>query len=327
VWFDIIFRRGAVTIDYYLGGLTKSQLTPPKPPTALDAEFKVELNQAIALAERRLAANPRDVQAKYDLGAAYGLEASYLASVEGSMTAALMSARRAFNAQEEVLAADPRRLGAGVVVGTYRYLVAGLALPSRMLAYMVGFGGGKERGISLLDTATHDAAAHVEAKTALALIYSREGRHLDAMQLLGELADEYPKNRLFVLEQGSAAIRAGKAAEADALLTRGLEMFDTDTRLKFPGERALWLYKRGLARFNLNTYGLAALDLNSALQQAPLDWVRGRIFLTLGKIADLGGHRNDAVAAYRTAREIGAKTNDPASAAEATRLLQRPFTR
>ena len=55
-----------------------------------------------------------------------------------------------------------------------------------------------------------------------------------------------------MLEEGAAAIRAGHADEADAALTRGLAAFEEDTRPKIPGEHALWLYKRGLARLNLN---------------------------------------------------------------------------
>jgi tetratricopeptide (TPR) repeat protein len=327
LWIDIIFRRGAVTVDHYLGGVTRSQLTLPKPPAAGDAEFKQELDRAIELAERRLDANPRDVQAKYDLGAAYGLQASYYASVEGSMTSAFLSARRAFDAQEEVLSLEPHRLAAGVVVGTYRYVISGLSLPSRMLAYMAGFGGGKEKGISILETAARDAGARVEAKTALALIYSREGRHRDAERLLAELAAEFPRNRLFVLEQGAAAIRAGRNAEAEAILTRGLDALHADLRPKIPGERALWLYKRGLARFAQNHRPEATTDLDAALRSGPVEWVRGRILLTQGKIADLAGRRDEAVAAYRVARDIGLKTNDPGSAAEAGRLIRQPFSR
>jgi hypothetical protein len=173
LWIDVIFRRGAVTVDHYLGNIGKSDVTMPKPPPALDTEFKQEVGRAIDLANARLTAHPGDLQAKYDLGSAYGLQASYLASVEGKMTSAFLSARRAFDAQEDVLNRDPKRVGAGVVVGTYRYLVAGLALPSRMIAYMMGFGGDKERAINLLQAATRDPSAEVEAKLALILILVR----------------------------------------------------------------------------------------------------------------------------------------------------------
>ena len=141
------------------------------------------------------------------------------------------------------------------------------------------------------------------------------------------LPAEFPRNRLFVLEQGSAAVRAGKNLEADAILTRGLAETDGDLRPKIPGERALWLYKRGLARFNQNRRAEAAADLNTALQHSPMEWVRGRIQLALGQIADLEGRRNDAIALYRNARDAGVKFNDPGSAAEASRLLREPFTR
>ena len=327
LWLDVIFRRGTVTVDHYVGGLGGPARALPKPPPAVDAEFKKTVQHAIDLASKRLEANPDDVQARFELGSAYGLQASYFASVEGSMTSALMSARHAFNEQEEVLNRDPKRSGAGVVVGTYRYMVSGLALPSRMFAYMVGFGGGKEEGIRLLETAARDPASLVEARTALVLIYSREGRHADAYRLLGELVAAYPRNRLFVLEQGSAAIRAGKHAEAEAILSSGLQALDRDRRPRIPGERALWLYKRGLARFGRDRRADATTDLQEALRNTPSEWVRGRAQLTLGKIADLNGQRTEAVAHYRTAREVGTLAKDASGASEATRLLSRPYTR
>jgi len=327
LWLQILFRRGAVTVDHYLGGaITKSNVAMPKPPADLDAEFKRELARAIELAEARVKDQPKSLQARFELGAAYALQASYAASVEGSMTAAFGSARRAYDAQEEVLTKDPKRTDAGVVVGTYRYLVSGLALPTRVVAYVAGFGGGKEKGISLLEAASLHPATRTDAKTALMLIYSREGRHADVQRLAHELGAEFPRNRLFVLEEGAAAIRAGRAAEAEAILTRGLAMFAQDSRPKLPGERAIWLYKRGLARVNLNRPAEADVDLREALRADPVLWVRGRIRVELGKIADLAGRRPDALNEYREARTACQSGNDAACVAESDRLLRRPFT-
>ncbi|MCC7008078.1 MAG: tetratricopeptide repeat protein [Acidobacteria bacterium] len=322
VWLDVIFQRGAVTVDHYMGGVTKSQLSLPKPSPALDAEFRQAIDRAVALANARLRAAPRDVQARYDLGSAYGLLASYQASVEGSMASAFLTARRAFDAQEDVLERDPAMKAAGVVVGTYRYVVAGLGLPSRMFAYMLGFGGDKQRGIALIESAAQDATAHVEATLALVLIYSREGRHADAVRLLHGLAAEYPRNRILVLEEGSALLRAGRQAEGEAQLTRGLEMFERDPRPKIPGERALWLYKRGLARTNLRHLADAAADLHAALDSGPENWVRGRIRLALGRVSEMRGQRPQAIASYETARTICGAANDPLCVADANRALE-----
>lgn len=326
LWLRILFVRGAVTVDHYMGSLTRSQISLPKPPSALADEFKQEVTRAIDLAEARLKKNPRDLAARYDAGAAYGLQASYVASVEGSVMSAFRMAKRAFDAQEDVLDHDPSRAEAGLIVGTYRYIVSALSLPTRVLAYIVGFGGGKEKGISLIEAAAKTADNHVDADTALMLIYSREGRHDDVSRIAQELHAQFPRNRLFLLEAGAAAVRAGRAAEADAMLTRGLAAFRTDPREKVPGEAALWLYKRGMARVNLNHPADALVDLKQALAADPVGWVRGRIHLELGKLADLAGQRADAIAEYRTAKAACESNSDPIGAKEADALIKRPFS-
>lgn len=327
LWLHILFRRGAVSVDYYMGNLRGSTVNLPKPPPDLDAEFKRELARAIDIAEARVKAGPHDMQARYDAGAAYGLQASYTASVEGRIGTAFQAARRAYNAQEAVLSSDPLRVEAGLIVGTYRYLVSTMALPTRLLAYVVGFGGGREKGIGLLEAAAaRPTDVGVDAKTALMLIYSREGRHDNVVAIARELGARFPRNRLFILEEGSAAIRAGRAAEAEAALTRGLAAFEQDTRPKVPGERALWLFKRGLARIDLNRLAEANVDLHEAMASGPVSWVTGRIHIGFGKIADLGGRRQDAVAAYRTGKAVCERENDPLGSTEASRLIRRPFT-
>src|SRR5688500_9455419 len=244
-WLNILFRRGSVTVDSYLGGVTRSGFRLPKPPADLEAGFKAYTAKAIALADARVRANKRDADALYDLGAALGLEASYVATIEGRVGAAFSAARRAYNLHEDVLERDPRRLDAGLIVGTYRYVVSALSLPARWAAYVVGFGGGKERGVQLIEGASRYGETEIDAKFALVLIYNRERRFDDALRILADLQRRFPRNRLLWLEKGATAIRAGKGAEAEAVLTEGLRKLDTDYRAKMPGERALWLYKRG----------------------------------------------------------------------------------
>ena len=325
LWLEILLKRGAVTVDSYLGGVTRANLSLPKPPPALEAEFKRELATAISLAEKALEREPGDVAARYDFGAAHALEAAYLASVEGRVTSALLSGKRAFDAAEDVLSRDPERVSAGTIAGTYRYLVSSLGFTKRMFAYVVGFGGDKELGIKLVKDAARDPSVRTEARTALLMIYSREGRHAEALQLLRELSTDFPRNRIFVLEQGSAALRAGRFAEAQDVLTRGLNDLDRDDRMRMPGERALWLYKRAQARLRLARTAEAAADLEQALKSEPLQWVRGRIVLEQGRVADASGRRADALTQYRLARSISNAANDPLASAEAARLERQPF--
>ncbi len=326
LWLQVLYRRGSVSIDHYLGGVTKSDIDFPRPPPDIDQEFKRELDRAIALADARVRRAPADVQARFDLGSAYALRASYSASVEGRMGAAFQSAKRAFDLHEEVLARDPLRSDAGVVIGVYRYIVASLRWPSRIIAYMAGFGGDKAKAIRLLEAAAAHENTRVDARTALMLILTREGRHAEVERLARELQRELPRNRLLILEEGAAAIRAGHGVAADAALTRGLAVFERDDRPKVPGERSLWLYKRGLARVNLNRLDDAFVDLHEALAAGPPGWIRGRVHVELGRIADVRGRRAEAIQHYVTARKICEANRDSSCLNDAGRFLRRPFT-
>jgi tetratricopeptide (TPR) repeat protein len=326
IWVELLFQRGAMTVDHYLGDLSTSQLQLAKPNAAMAAEFKDAMTRAIDLAEQRLRQRPNDVDAMFDVGAAYGVQASYTASIEGGITAAFKFARRAFDMQEAVLEHDPTRAQAGLIVGTYRYLVSTQPMYVRVVAYLAGFAGGKEKAFALLEAASHDPLSRVDAKAALILIYSREGRHSEAMRLAHELSIELPGNRLFVLEEGAAAIRAGRPGDAETVLTTGLAAFEQDTRPKIPGEHALWLYKRGLARLNLNHPADATADLRRALTVNPLAWVQGRIRVALGKLADLAGRRTEAVAEYTKAKVLCDAGTDTMCADEARLFLKQPFS-
>lgn len=326
LWLQMVFARGAMTVDHYMGSVTKSQKTLPKVSPEMDAAFQAELTRATELAEARLKRAPADLDAQHDVGAASALRASYVTSVQGSLISAFGPARRAFQIEEDILAKDPLRSSAAFVVGVYRYLVSTFSMPTRIFAYIGGFGGGKERGISLLEQAAAGGESHVEAGAALLLIYTKEGRHREALRIARRLGAEFPRNRLFVLEEGSAAARAGLGADADAALSRGLAMLAEDPRPRFPGEEAFWHYKRAIGRTQLGHLADAGADLAEALAANPLDWVRGRIHLQMGRVADLNGRRPAAVAEYRQARTICEAQNDPICANEAERLTKQPYT-
>lgn len=325
LWMKVLFGRGAVTADHYASGMSDAQKHLPKPDAAIEKELHAELARAIELAEATLDARPEDLEARYEAGAAYGLQASYTATIDASMTSAFRTAKRAFDAQEKVLERDPEHALANVTVGTYRYVISALGLPSRWLAYLAGFGGGKDRGIRMVTQAFENPGARVEAGTSLLLIYSREGRHADAYRVALRLADAYPRNRLFVLEAASAAVRAGLASEAEPLLTAGLERLAAETRPKIPGERAIWLYQLGQARLSLNRPVEAETTYRAALESDPHGWMRGRIRTGLGKTADLAGRRDAALAEYERARSICEPLDDVICRDEAKRLQRRPF--
>lgn len=323
IWLNILFKRGAVTVDHYLGSFTKASVDVRHPPADLDAEFKREVGRAIQLSEQRVSASPRDAQAHFELGTAVGLQASYIASVEGRLLAGFRAARRSYDAEETVLEIDPKRREAGLVVGTYRYLVSTLSLPMRLMAYAAGFGGGKDRGLRMIEeTVEAGKENRTDAEFALVLLYNREQRYNDALRVLDSLRRRYPRNRLLLLEAGATATRGNRPADAEALLTEGIAMLARDARAKIPGEGALWHYKRGAARVMLRRRDDALADLRAALAPDAAGWVQGRAHLELARLALQQGDRPGARREAADAIAVCGRSNDPICVDEAKRVVR-----
>ncbi|HEV8348247.1 MAG TPA: tetratricopeptide repeat protein [Vicinamibacterales bacterium] len=322
LWISITFRRGNMTVDDYLGRPVSQSTKGPPPPADIAAAFHDAVDRATAIARDRIARNAKDADAHYQLGAAVGLRASYAATVEGSAMNAFKAARQAYDEHEQVLELDPRRKDAGLIVGTYRYLVSALAMPLRWMAYVVGFGGGKERGLKMIEEAAAFGGDNQEdARFALVLLYNREKRYDDALRMLATLRERYPRNRLAWLEAGATALRAGRPADAERFLSDGLARTASDTRQRMFGEDALWYYKRGAARAALGRVGDADTDLRRALSAEGRKWVHGRTHFELGKLAMKAGKAAVAREEFRAAISLCESDNDAATAATARQLM------
>ena len=324
LWLSITYRRGNMTVDDYIGRVSRpNPSTAPPPPPETAAAFRDAMERALALSRQRIDANPRDADAHYQLGAAVGLRASYIATVENSAVGAFRAAREAYDEHEKVLDLDPRRKDAGLVVGTYRYIVSALALPLRWVAYVAGFGGGREKGLQLVEgAAAYSGGSQTDARFALVLMYNREKRYDDALMQLAILREQFPRNRLVWLETGSTSLRAGRPADAERFIEEGLRRFASDSRPRMFGEDALWYYKRGAARAALGRAAETQQDLRKALSLEGRKWVYGRSRLELGKLALKTGNRASANEEFHLAIALAESDNDGAVADEARRLLR-----
>jgi tetratricopeptide (TPR) repeat protein len=319
-WLHLLFTRGQVMVDDYLGPVSRQNVKIDPPPEEVSKAFNTWLARALTLANERIAKSPRDPDGHYELGTALGLQASWTATIEGRVMGAFGSARRAYNEHERVLELAPSRKDAGLIVGTYRYLVGSLSMPVRWMAYVAGFGGDKELGLRMIEGATTVPSTRTDARFALVLLYNRERQWDLAMKHVRALQVSHPRNRLVWLEGGSTLLRAGRFAEAEAMLTEGINKFGSDSRPRMLGEPGLWYYKRGAARVRLKRAAEAQADLRLGLTLEARQWVKARMHLELGKAADLAGDRGGARAAYDNAIRIATAAQDTAALEEANRL-------
>jgi len=325
IWITVLFEQGIITVEDYLGQARAN--VPRSAPTAkLEAAFYDYLHQAQVLAERRLRDHPADADAHYQVGAAFGFEASYVATVEGRVLGSLGAARRAYFEHGRVLKLDPARQDAGLIVGMYRYAVSELSVPLRFFAYLSGFRGGRERGLRLIeDAARYPSDVQANALFTLILLYNREGRYDDALGVIRQLQARYPRNRLLRLEAGGTALRANRPAEARVWLEEGLAQLANDPRPRAPGEEGRWRYTYGSVLVVLKDIQPAERELRAALAGATRDWVRGRVHKELGKLADLAGDRPRAVDEYQQASRLCRQDTDSACAAEVKALLKTAY--
>jgi tetratricopeptide (TPR) repeat protein len=323
LWATLTFDRGMLTVEHYLGGISRRNLKLPPPPPGVASDFHAAVTRAIALSRSRVKESPRSAGPYYELGSAIGLSASYAATIDGGVMSAFRAAREAFNAHEKVLELDPGRRDAALVVGTYRYIVSALAMPVRWAAYAAGFGGGRELGIRLIESAAeYPGDSQTDARLALVLVFNREKRYDEAVRQLTRLMEQYPRNRLLWLEAGSTALRAGKAAEANRMLTDGLSRLALDRRPRMFSEEALWYYKRGAALALLGRATDAEQDLRKAVSLGGRRWVTGRARIELGKLALKNGDRMRAAHELREGVRLCESDGDATFAADARRLMK-----
>jgi tetratricopeptide (TPR) repeat protein len=322
----ILFERGVITVDDYLRIRTDAERVPVA--ESEESQFRTNLDKALSIAEDEVEKQPGSPAAHYDLGAAVGLTATYKATVEASVLGGLSAARRAFSEQEKVMELDSSRKDAGLIVGTYRYIVASLPFYIRFMAYVAGFGGGRERGIQLLEeAAAYPGDSQQDAKFALVLLYNREKRFDEALREIRELQERFPRNRLLWLEAGATALRAGRPGEAEHELSLGIGKLAGDRRSRSFGEESIFRYKRGAARVLLRNLAGAEDDLRVALEEKGREWVHARAHVELGKLADLRGNRLLAQSEYRQGARLCKNSDDKAGEDEAKTLLKKPYGR
>ena len=324
-WLQILFLRGGVLVDSYLsdsgGTISRRRARRPKPPAELADRFTSHIERAVELSEEAVRRAPDDPDAHYELGASVALAASYRASIEGDALGALRQAKEAYTAHQTVLELDPRRKDANLTLGIYRYLVSLLPRAFRMLAYLVGFDGGKAEAIRLIEeAAAYPGDTHSEAQFALALLYNREREYGAAQRALGDLRRRFPRNRLVWLESASTWLRDERPVQAERAILAGFARLERDDRIRMQGEDAVWHLKRGAARVAAGRIAEALPDLQAAEAADAFAWVKGQAQIERGKIADLEGDRRRARAAYDQGRKLCRQAKHRRCAAAAERL-------
>ncbi len=146
------------------------------------------------------------------------MNATYVGVATHAWFAALRSAVAARHDNERVLELDPKYVDAKVAIGTDLYIVGSLSWPVKVAASVAGLSGNKQKGLEYLREAA--SSKHVEvatdAKIILALFLRREQRYAEALQVVNDMQNQYPRNFLMATEYAHLLNAAGHGQDAIA---------------------------------------------------------------------------------------------------------------
>ncbi len=293
-------------------------------PPANRQRIEYLTNQTISLADQRLKGNPRDKNALFAKGFAKGLHAAFITLVDHSWFAAARQGLSARNDSEQVIKIDPDYADAQMAIGIQQFAVASLPGFVRVVVGIAGVGGNKEKGLRLLRiSAEKGIITSVESRTTLSLFLRHDARYPEALAVQRGLAQQFPHDYLFRLEEANLAKDKGDGMGAIPIYKQVLD----DARK--PGyfvDPRLQMALFGLAdtERGQNLVADAAKHyLEAGSQPICSDWLRKRAELNAGQMLDLLHDRPAAIAQYKLALTAG---GDQSQADAARRYVQNPYS-
>ncbi len=255
-------------------------------------------------------------------GVARGFRATYMGMAEKSWLAAIRSALAARRDHERVLELDPGYVDAKMTVGIHNYIIGSLNWAGRAAVALVGVTGNRQKGLEYLrEVSRSHGTSSNDAALALSLFLRREQRYPEALELVGRVSREYPRNFLLVIEYAHLLNAAGHGREAIAQYRLVLEKGRQGKYSTFQPELAAWglgVSLRGQREFE---QAASAFDLVTTCSDADPALI-DRANVAAGEMYDALGRREQAVAHYRRAIAAG---RDGEYLAAARKHLRHPY--
>jgi tetratricopeptide (TPR) repeat protein len=325
--FREMYRDGALESELVSGNNSFLRRPRLNPTPETEKWFLDEIAAAVRLSEARLAANPKDAAAMYALGISYGLRSDYYWVVKKAWRDSLKDATAARRLHNRVSELEPGNVDARLVQGLHDYIVGSLPLMYRMFGFLVGIRGDKEKGLrTVRDVMLHGTDNRIDSQVMLCALYRRENQPRQAIPLVQDLIQRYPRNYLLRLELAEMYSMAGDGAagldamrEVAALKTRNAPGYDRLSweRIYYQ-EGAIQFWYRDLEAALENLKKAAAAGEQLDLNTGALVWLR------MGQIYDLTNRRALALDAYK--RSI-AFAPEAEAAQESKKYLGTPYRR
>ena len=292
-------------------------------PAATRQRIEDLTNTGIRLCDDRIRANPNDKDAYFARGYLRGIHAAFITLVDHSFVAAARQGYASRGDSEQVLRIDPEYYDAKMAIGIQQFAVASLPRWVRMVVGIVGVGGNKEKGLAMLrESAAHGVVTAVESRTVLSLFLRHDARYPEALVVQHGLAQQYPHDYLFRLEEANLTKDEGNGPGAIALYKQVLADAARPGYFVDPRLQMAWFGLADTERGQNDIADAAENYVRAADQPKCSDWLRKRAQLNAGEMYDLLHERDRAMKLYEVASAGG---GDQSQADLARRLMKTPY--
>jgi tetratricopeptide (TPR) repeat protein len=325
--FREMFRDGALESELVSGNNSFLRRAKLNPSPETEKRILDEIAKSMSLTAATLQAHPNDTAAMYAQGIAYGLRSNYYWVVKKAWHDSLRDATSARKLHNRIAELEPNNVDARLVQGLHDYIVGSLPWSYKMLGFLIGIKGDKEKGIrTVQDVAKNGRLNRVDAEIFLCALYRRENQAKLAVPLVQELIQRYPRNYLLRLELGQMYSTSGDGVH-------GLQAVDEVARLKAahtPGfDRLPWekiYFQQGSIQFWYNDLDHSLENMKKVTSKADdVDLNTGVLaYLRMGQIYDMKHRRAEALEAYKKAIAYAPQAE---AAQESKKYLATPYRR
>jgi tetratricopeptide (TPR) repeat protein len=325
-----LFRNGALESEMVTGNNSFIRRAKFEVPADVDRRFSAEVEKAMALSQAVIAKNPKDTRGLHALAVSYALRANYGFFVKKTWMASLSDSTKAHKLDSQVTDIDPSNYDARLIQGGYDYIIGSLPWSWRMLGFVGGFHGDKQRGINTITEVTKKGKENkADAEMTLCALYRREGQTARAIPLVVGLIERFPRNYLLRFELAQMYAATGQRKSAIETLNE----IATRKRENIPGfGRIPWekiYYETGNLQFWFNDLDNALDNLKRVTatpeQLKEVDLNTGVLALMRqGQIYDLQNRHNEAVKVYQQAMRFAPEAE---AARESRNYIGSPYKR
>jgi hypothetical protein len=296
-WLNEMLRRQDVSLNRFISPMYFSQKTGETMPSAERTAFFRALQKSESLSHAILNNNPKDKDARYFLGTAFGLRSSFAITIDHSLKDAFSNGRKAFSYAKQLIDEDPSYYDAYLSAGIYEYIVDNIPWYWKWMAIVIGLHGDKHTGMKHVKLAAEKGQyVNNEARLVLMVLYVREQLYNEAKELSQNLHSKFPRSFLFALSNAQISQLAGYKEQAIAEYLEAEKQIEARAPNFDKVPLQAFRYQLGVELMHMDIQDLALEHFRKCIDD-PLTPLKEKTLahLNLGRILNWKGRKEEAV--------------------------------